>query len=170
MNKRLLSILLAILSILSFTLLSSSDAIERYGSYSPVFMQRDVMENAVKAEGPKTLKNPGKIYVKNNYIFVNEKYKGIHVIDNSDPSAPVNKAFIHIDGCIDIALKGDIIYADNAVDLIALKANSDFTSVQVTERLENVFPEISSPDGYWPYRDINSLRPKNSILVYWEKL
>lgn len=162
--------MLAFLSILTFTLLSSSDVLERYGSYSPVFMQREDMENAVKAEAPKTLRNPGKIYVKDNYIFINEKYKGIHVIDNSNPELPVNKAFIHIDGCLDIAVKGDVIYADNAVDLIALKANADFTSVQVTERIEKVFPEIVSPEGAWPNYELNSLRPKNSILVSWEKL
>jgi hypothetical protein len=169
MNKRLLSILLALLSILTFTLLSSSDDVDRYRTYTPIFMQREAMENAVKAESAKALKNPGKIYVYDNYIFINEKYKGIHVIDNSDPGNPVNKAFIHIDGCLDVSVKGDIIYADNAVDLIALKVNSDFTSVQVTQRLEKVFPEVADPDGYWPYSELNSLRPKNSILVAWEK-
>ena len=170
MNKRLLSILFALLSILTFTLLSSSDTANRFGAYSPIFMQREDMENAVKAEAPRTLHDPGKIYVKDNFIFINEKYKGIHVIDNSMPSQPVNIAFIHVDGCLDLAIKDDIIYADNAIDLIAIKANADFTSVQVTERLKQVFPEIANPDGAWPYYELNSLRPKNAILVAWEKL
>lgn len=170
MNKRLLSFLFALLSILTFTLLSSSDTANRFGEYSPIFMQREAMENAIKAEAPKTLQNPGKIYVKDNLIFINEKYKGFHVIDNSNPELPVNKAFIHIDGCLDIAIKGDIIYADNAIDLIALKANSDFSTVEVTGRVKKAFPEISCPDGSWPYYDLNSLRPKNAILVAWEKL
>ena len=61
-------------------------------------------------------------------------------------------AFLHIDGCIDMAMKNNVIYADNAIDLIALKTTDNFASVQVTERIKNIFPEIESPDGYWsPY-------------------
>lgn len=169
MNKRLLSLLLAFLSILAFSLLSSSDNAYRYGAYSPVFMERPEMEKAVRAENPRELKDAGKIYIKDQYIFINEKYKGFHVIDNSNPSDPKNIAFLHIDGCLDMEMKGDVIYADNAVDLVAIKTDASFKTLQVTERIRKVLPEISAPDQSWPYYELNQLRPKNGVLVAWTK-
>ena len=54
---------------------------------------------AVKTEQNVDLENPGKIYYKDNYIFIVEELKGIHVYDNTDPSSPVKKAFVNLPGC-----------------------------------------------------------------------
>ncbi len=140
-----------------------------YYEYMPVFMQRDEMERAVRLETPTPIKNPGKIYIKDQYIFINEKYKGFHIIDNSDPSSPVQKGFVHIDGCLDIAIKGNILYADNAVDLVAIQLNNELNNLSVSGRVKNAFPEPSSPDGYWYAQQFNKYRPKNGIIVRWEK-
>jgi hypothetical protein len=47
----------------------------------------------------RNLEDPGKIYYKFPYIYVNEKYKGIHLINNSDPQNPVKEGFIVAPGC-----------------------------------------------------------------------
>jgi hypothetical protein len=139
-----------------------------YYPYTPVFMQRSEMERAVKLETPAPIKNPGKIYIKDHYIFINEKYKGFHVIDNSNPSSPIQIGFIHVDGCLDIAIKGNTIYADNAIDLIAMSFPADLSSITVTGRVRNAFPEPSSPEGYWYNQQFENFRPKNGIVVRWE--
>lgn len=167
MKKRLFSVLFSLFCIGTAILLSASDPVYR-GLYTPVFMDRSEMEEAVKIEAAQPLRNPGKIYLYSQYILVNEKYKGIHIIDNSNPASPQNKAFLHIDGCIDMAMKNEVLYADNAVDLIALKTSDNFTSVQVTERIESIFPEIESPDGYWTSYTLNQFKPKNTILVAYK--
>lgn len=136
--------------------------------YKPVFMYRQDMENAVRVGEPRIMVNPGKIYLKDNYILINEKYYGIHVLDNSNPEAPEKISFIYIDGCIDMAMKNDVIYTDNAVDLIAIKVSNNFSNIEVTERIRDVFPEIISPDGFWLDWRIQENRPENSILVRWE--
>lgn len=169
MNKRLISLLLAFLCILAFTLLTSSDPAEGYYTYKPVFMKRAEMEKAVKAEQPRPMKVTGKIYVKDQYLLVNEKYKGIHIIDNSNPADPINIAFLHIDGCLDMAVKENVLYADNAVDLVAIKMSPDYKSAEVTGRIHKVFPEVSDPDRMWSNSSLNELRPKDGILVAWEK-
>lgn len=139
-----------------------------YGNYVPVYMQRPEMEKSIRVESSRALSNPGKIYVYGNYILINEKYKGIHVFDNTNPSAPKAKAFLHIDGCIDMAMKDGVLYADNAIDLVAIKTNNDFTSVSVTGRIKDIFPEVQSPDGAWQNYQINEFRPKDGILVAWQ--
>lgn len=153
--------------LLSFVL-KSSDPVY-YGEYTPVYMTRSEMEKAVRLEAATPIQHPGKIYIKDQYIFINEKFKGYHVIDNSDPSNPVNKAFIHIDGSLDIAIRGNQLYADNATDLLTLSFNDDFSSVSVSSRVKNTFPEPSSPDGYWNNMNFEKFRPKDGILVSWEK-
>jgi len=140
-----------------------------YSSYSPVFMLRSEMEQNVKLEGPKTILKPGKIYIKDHLIFINEKYRGVHVIDNTNPEDPTNFAFINIDGCIDISIKDKVLYADNAVDLLAIFLNDDMTEIHVSQRIRNVFPEMLSPDGYELNWQEKQARPEKTILVRWDK-
>ncbi|MFA5974133.1 MAG: hypothetical protein WC780_17425 [Lentimicrobiaceae bacterium] len=168
MKKSLFTTLFSLLCLGTGILLSGSDPVT-YGDYLPVYMDRSEMEQAVKIETAQPLRTTGKIYLYGQYILVNEKYKGIHVIDNSNPEAPQNVAFLHIDGCIDMAMKNNVLYADNAIDLIALKTTDNFSTIQVTERIKGIFPETESPDGYWSIYTVNQFRPKNGILVAWKK-
>lgn len=140
-----------------------------YHPYSPTFMMRDAMEGNIKLKEPQSIENAGKIYIKDHLIFINEKYRGVHVIDNSDPKNPNNFAFISIDGCIDMAVKGDVLYADNAIDLIAIQFSADVTSINLTERIENVFPELISPEGRYLSWQENAARPEGAILVRWDE-
>jgi len=168
MKKPLFSIVFTLICIVTGIVLSGFEPVT-YGDYLPVYMIRSEMETAVKIEAAQPLRATGKIYLYGQYILVNEKYKGIHVIDNSNPASPMNVAFLHIDGCIDMAMRNNVLYADNAVDLIAINTTNNFATVQVTERIKNIFPETESPDGYWPVYTVNQYRPKNGILVAWRK-
>ena len=136
-----------------------------YSGYSPVFMSREVLENSVSyIPGAREMIRTGKIYYRSPYIFVNERYKGVHVINNSNPAHPVNEGFVLAPGCIDMALKGHILYLDNAVDLVSF----DLNSKQVTKRIRDVFPEPLPPDDMGFIRTYN--RPKDYILVEWKMM
>ncbi len=136
-------------------------------NYVPLLMTREVLESSVTLMPARDLTNPGKIYLIGNYIFINERYKGIHIINNSDPENPINIHFIRIPGCIDMAVKGQTLYADNAVDLIAVDL-SDINSISVTERIRDVFPELQPPDNSFYFRYSKENRPENTIIVGWE--
>jgi hypothetical protein len=139
-------------------------------TYKPVIMKRSDMEKAIELQGPRELNNPGKIYFKDDHVLIGEKYKGIHVIDNSDSLNPENIAFIRIPGCIDMAMRRGVLYTDNAVDLISLQLKDDLSGVEVTSRTRNVFPEFIPPDRSnipWDYQKEN--RPGNTIIVEWKK-
>ena len=69
--------------------------------------------NAINVGKTTEIAQVGKIYVKDDFLYVNEARKGIHVIDNIDPSNPKIVDFIAIEGNLDIAMKGDYIYADS---------------------------------------------------------
>jgi len=135
--------------------------------YEPILMTRDALESAVQLRESREIEQPGKIWVYDNYIFVIEQYKGIHVIDNTDTSNPVNLAFIQVDGCTDVAVNQGIIYANNAVDLIGIRTDIDQESIAVLSRNRDVLPEINPPDG-WSYQNFDKFRPDNTIIVRYE--
>ena len=134
-------------------------------TYMPIYMSRETLENSVKyIAGARDMIQTGKIYYRAPYIYVNERYKGVHIINNSNPAYPVNEGFILAPGCIDMAVKGNIIYLDNAVDLISF----DLDSRQITKRIRNIFPEPLPPDDFNYYFSYNN-RPAGYILVEWKK-
>ena len=105
----------------------------------------------------------GKIYIRGNYIFLNEVDKGIHVINNSNPSRPENVAFIDIPGNMDMAVKGNILYADLYTDLVALDI-TDPMNVKVKKVIEGVFPH-----RYWGGGFAGPDVTSDLIVTEWEK-
>lgn len=98
----------------------------------------EVKENA-KLHNPQSLKDLGSFVLYNNAMYINEKNKGIHVIDYSNPSNPTNKGFIPIPGNKGLSIKNNILYADCYCDLFVFKIQSD-QSVTLENAIEKVFP------------------------------
>src|SRR6478609_10078171 len=91
---------------------------KRYVYFKPVYKTKEEVKANMKTGPAQDIQKPGKIFVKGNYIFLNELDKGVHIIDYSNPSAPSNIAFIAIPGNEDIAVQGDYLYADLYADLV----------------------------------------------------
>lgn len=162
-SKYLIGLLSLVVLLFITTSSASEDLFYYYRAYTPVFMDRSDLDNSVSyVSEVRELQQPGKIYYRKPYIFINEKYKGIHIIDNSDPKNLVNKGFIKAPGCIDMAVKNNILYLDNSVDLVAFNLDTKI----VTERIKDVFPEPQAPDGadYYTHN-----RPDGMVIVSWEK-
>ncbi|MFT6935962.1 MAG: hypothetical protein ACJA1N_000256 [Saprospiraceae bacterium] len=112
-----------------------------YTKYTPIFISTaEIRQDAVIAVS-RDLEKPGKIYFYNNYIFINELREGIHIIDNADPSAPQNLGFIEIKGNVDIAVKDNMLFADNYMDLLAIDITNPLAPVQMS-RQQDVFPTL----------------------------
>lgn len=151
--------------IILFIVSSCQDRIfERYKISSPIYLSYEDLRNSVKKTEPRALKNPGKIYFKDNFIFINEYFKGIHIIDNHDPAQPVNKAFIEIPGNVDIAIKENILYADSYIDLVAIDI-SNLDAVSESYRIEDVFPYTVPPKEV-QLTDI--IDQSKGVVINWE--
>lgn len=134
-------------------------------AYKAKYLSRTDMNKAIAKENPRDLVNPGKIYVFGQYLYINEKNEGIHIINNADPTSPQNLGFINIPGNIDLAIKNNLLYADNGVDLLTIDI-SNINSIKVTHRNERVFPDNMSisPDGYQV-----PLENDHGVFAGWEK-
>lgn len=124
----------------SFFFWSCEDSTFReYKGYAPVYMSYDDLRTAVVEEQNVDLKNPGKIYYKDNYIFIVEELKGIHVFDNTNPSSPVKKVFVKLPGVVDMSISGYIMYADSYVDLVVLDVQN-IDNIHEVGRIKDVLP------------------------------
>jgi hypothetical protein len=128
-------------------------------------MSYEDMRQPIKTTGATEIVSQGKIYIQGNYLFVNEKYKGIHVYDNSNPAAPVNLTFIAIPGNVDLAIKGDYLYADNYVDLVVLDISNISSPLEVA-RIKDIFPyTIPVTADSYPISDINQ---EAGVIIGWQ--
>ncbi|MBW1295917.1 hypothetical protein [Aquimarina litoralis] len=135
--------------------------IESGSQYEPILLDRTDFENSVALKDPITITTSGKIYIKDNLLFINEVHKGFHIYDNSDPASPIPIKFLDASGSTDLAIRDNMIYINQATDLIAVEYD-DANGITLTKRVVNVFPEIRSPDGFLPF-DI----PENNVVVGW---
>ena len=142
---------LAMLIVISFTAGGCfKDKLTRtYTILTPVYDTKANVIANIKSNIPATVKQPGKIYLYGKYIFLNEIDKGVHIIDNGNPSNPVNVAFINIPGNLDIAVKGNTLYADFYEDLLAIDI-SDPLQAKVKKMLTNIFPDRQYTNGFVP--------------------
>ena len=131
----------------------------KYTLYIPVYKSLTAIRSDMKNAPASPIKQAGKIYTYGHFIFVNEKNKGVHIIDNSNPSSPVNTSFIKIPGNYDIAIKGDYLYADSYSDLVVFDISNP-SQIKPVHFTDNIFKEYgyywygkSSPDSVFMITD-----------------
>ena len=129
-----------------------------YTYFIPVYKAKEAVVKNIRNNSARPIETPGKIYIYDKYIFLNEVDKGIHIIDNSDPANPQNVAFVDIPGNMDIAVKENILYADMYGDMVALDI-ADPKNVKLIKTLESVFPERNWANGF----SVNN----GNIVVDW---
>ncbi len=139
---------------------------EVFTANSPLYMSYEDLRDAVDYSPARDLEKPGKIYFKDGYIFVNENAKGIHIIDNKNPRDPKNIGFIEIPGNVDMAIKGNILYADSYIDLVAIDI-SNIAKPKEVHRIEDIFPYITPAPENEDFR-IAAVDKEKGVVVGWE--
>ncbi len=132
-----------------------------HARYTPVYMTQEAFESAVEVQAAQPLVNPGKIYVKDNFFFVNEVGKGVHIMDYKSPKDPQQLAFLRVPGNYDIAVNCGKLYLDSSTDLLVFDLNNP-SQPRLISRTKNAFPHILEYQGY--FADANL-----GVVVEWEK-
>lgn len=138
---------------------------EEFTANKPVYMTYENLRSSVKYSEARDLKNPGKIYFKDDLLFVNEELEGVHVISLANPQNPQNIGFIEIPGNVDIAIKNNSLYADSYVDLVVIDI-SDVNNPYEVSREKDVFPYTLPPfDEDYRVAEINE---DLGVVTGWE--
>jgi len=139
-----------------------------YDANVPEYMSYDEMRKPVKSSAATEIDVQGKIYIKDNYLYINEKYKGIHVFDNSNPANPLNITTLWIPGNVDFAIVDHYLYADSYVDLVVIDI-SDLEAPREVARLQDIFPYTipELPEGNYSY-PISSIDQSKGVITGWK--
>lgn len=133
---------------------------QTYTLFTPIYKSKTEVYGNIKSNAPRDISAPGKIFIIGNYIFLNEIDKGIHVIDNSNPANPVKKSFIDIPGNLDIAVKGNTLYADLYSDMVVVDI-ADPLQARFVRFIPHVFPERIYSNGF--------IADSSRVIVGWTK-
>ncbi len=145
------------------------DKIEQKGQYLaqvPVFeTMESIRAKANAISTPRTITQAGKIYIYQDYLFINEPNKGIHIYNNTDPSKPKAISFLNIPGNVDLAVQEGRLYADSFADLLTFDL-ADPTAPRLLARNENVFKTVLQKDYINNIPDVVVTGYRDSLVSY----
>jgi hypothetical protein len=156
-----------VLFILILSASSCKDKIEdTYIINEPQYMSFADLRSSFNVKGGQEIIQPGKLYFKDNFIFVNEYQKGIHIVNNSDPSNPLVVKFIEIPGNVDLAIAGNTLYADSYIDLLAIDI-SNINDIKEVARIDSTFQYIVPyiTEGIQGEVNVN-----NGVVIGWKQV
>lgn len=96
--------------------------------------------NEIRTIDPQPVVDQGTIFTFENFLFVNDKKLGIHVIDNSLPGNPNYLYFWNIPGNSTFTLEGDYLFADNGPHMLVINV-SNFGNIKFERYIEGIFYE-----------------------------
>lgn len=142
--------------------------IEREG-VRPVYLSYDDF-SMIKSEPPRDFGELGKIVAVSDFLLINEVRKGIHLIDNRNPTAPQNIRFFSIPGNREFILIANILYADNGKHLILIDI-TDIEKIEVIDFIEDVYePNTVTdwfPENYSGW--FECANDQRGIVLRWEE-
>ncbi len=138
-------------------------------AYKPIYISNETAKT-IEFESPRDIEIQGKIYIKDQWIFIGDVNLGVHIIDNSNPESPQKIGFIKIYGNHDISIKGDVLYADNFEDLVAI----DISNIQqptITKRIDGVYSlKANNFPPNVPYGTyFECVNPNKGYVIGWEE-
>lgn len=150
---------------------------DKVWGYRPVYFDSSVNINTlIYSTAPKPVKTSGKIYLFKKYLFVGEPGEGVHVFDNTNPSAPVPFCFINIPYNYDVAVKDSILYADTYLGIVAINI-ANLPNVKVLQHIRGsvITPPLPGAANFAGFfgrsRNFKTyfecIEPSRGIVVAW---
>ncbi|MFK8037541.1 MAG: hypothetical protein AB8B74_04575 [Crocinitomicaceae bacterium] len=162
--KRIIVPFVLLVAVLSLNACNKNKEKEVIG-FKPIYTSVETIER-IEINEDEPLEMPGKIYVYENYLLVNDQSKGIHIFDNSNPSAPVKLSFIGIPGNMDFSVRNNILYADNISDMVLFDISQPSAPIY-KNRIKSVFPTQLFPDQAGQFECVD---PSKGVVLRWEKV
>jgi len=97
---------------------------------------------------PQPIVRAGKIVVYNDFLFLGEVNKGIHIIDISDTLNPVKLSFLKIPSNKDNSAQNDRLYADNGPHFLILNIENINQVTLVSRKMYYFQPSEYFPSDY----------------------
>lgn len=149
----------------SLVLLAACDkTTNKYYMCEPVYTDTVTFRTPAQFEAPRSIKKDGRIYFKDDYLFVVEPNEGIHFINNSDPSNPVVEGFLNVMGASGLSIRDNYLYITALVDLVIVDVSNISAPFEVG-RFKETFPTaLPLMDKNYPTATIDK---NKGIVTSW---
>jgi len=138
---------------------------QKYLTNVPVYTDYETFRSTGGFESPRTIEEKGNIYFKDDFLFMVEPDKGVHFIDNSNPSSPSQTGFLNVWGATGMAIKGNYLFANSFIDLVVYDI-SNLSNPTLVRRMEDVFPSaLPFSEGNYPYQSVDK---ELGVVTAWE--
>jgi hypothetical protein len=125
--------------------------------------------NTITATTPKPFTNAGKIIqYGDKFTLQLETGTGVHIIDCADKMNPAKILFVQIPGVTEIAIKDNILLANNFNDLVSINIDSN-NNVQVVGRLKNVYKNTSATVPAKSNTYFECVDSTKGVVVGWQE-
>lgn len=134
--------------------------------YKPIYAP--AVDLIVESQPSRAIQNAGKIYSLGNYLLIVDIGKGVHVIDQSNPSSPLSVSFMKIEMIRDFTINSNVLYAQAGSDLVVVDI-SNILQIKQIKRDSNVFSNTTAlyPPNYSGYFECVDESRKN-LVIGWE--
>ena len=113
---------------------------------APIYVS-DTDFSLINSEEPRPSVDQGSILEIDDYIYINERFKGIHVFNNTDPGNPLKEYFWAIPGNSEFNISDDFLYADNSRHLITIDI-SDKSNIKYLSHIPDLYTVNMENDNY----------------------
>ena len=165
--------LVYLFSLIALALAGCEDKVTEMVTYKinePVFMPTETFRNSVKVTAePHNITKLGKMCFYNDYLYISEPEKGIHIIDNHNPSNPQIVGFIELLGNADLAIRNGLLYADSYIDLVWFDVSNP-SQPELKGRLDSIFTTaLPMTENQYGIDYAKCYGEKNSgVVIGWE--
>jgi hypothetical protein len=111
----------------------------------PIYASASDMQISFTFLPAQQLINPGKMVRYGTYLIISEQRQGIHFFNNVDPANPKPLGFLQIAGNTDMAVRNDVLYADNGASLVAIDIK-DLNHLKILSRA-NIWSLVVPNEG-----------------------
>ena len=136
----------------------------------PIYMNVDEWRSLpLEIESARSIKEAGQIYIYGELLFVVEPLEGIHIINNSNPEAPINLAFLPVYATSQISIRNDVLFTNSYFDILSIDI-SDPMNPSLVSRAENAvsFDAITLLPGYDNNYTMANVNQPDNVIIGWE--
>lgn len=164
MKKQIFPLLTLLMAVL-FLGACKDKIYKKYLANVPVYMDYETFRASVKMQGPQSIKVPGSIYKKDNFLLIVEPNEGIHFINNANPSAPQQIGFLKVIGCNGMSVKDNYLYVNSFTDMVVIDVSS-WEHPKEVARMKDMFPQVLPAfNESYPIAKIDK---EKGIVIGWE--
>jgi len=135
----------------------------------PVYASPDDFSTVVTLQPQENI-DQGSFFTADGFFYINERFRGIHVYDNSNPNDPMKLYFWNIPGCSEFTIDGELLYADNSRHLLTIDI-SDKADIKYVSHVEDIYTGDQQNNNFPEnYRGIfECVDFEKGIVIDWEQ-